>query len=170
MNVFPWENGTIVEGAYVQINGTKYYLQDGTISGGTPVTAGNLITMQNIINQNIVDYFKSKSKILWKNDYPTTSFVGQTINLAQSLSNYDYYEILFIQSTTAQRVMSTGKIPVGYGTILHWNANTDYYRATEASVSGSSITFEDGKAGSSTSNTNTIPFMVIGYNLGIEEA
>ena len=170
MNTFEWENGTITERPYVVINGSKYYVQDGTISGGTPVSKANLNTMQNIINQNIIDYFKSKAKILWQNNSPTVSFASQTINLNESLSNYDYYEILYTQSIQSQRIMSTGKIPVGHGTILHWNADNDFFRPTEVSVSGSTIEFEDGKMGSSTSNTYTIPYMVIGYNLEIEEA
>ena len=170
MDIFEWEDGTVVERPYVEINGFKYYVQDGTISGGTPATSSNLIAMQNIINQNIVDYFDKKTKILWKNDTPTSSFPAQTINLTDNLEYYDYYEILFLQSTSSARIMTTGRIPVGYGTILHWNTGTDYYRATDRSVSGSSITFEDGKSGSSTANGNTIPFMVIVYELKIEEA
>lgn len=48
--MFEWEDGTILERPYVEISGQKYYLEDGTYSGGTPVSSANLNAMQ---NQNI---------------------------------------------------------------------------------------------------------------------
>ena len=53
MNTFEWEDGTVVERPYVEINGNKYYVQEGTISGGTTVSSANLNEMQNILNGNI---------------------------------------------------------------------------------------------------------------------
>lgn len=53
MNTFVWEDGTLVERPYVEIDGVKYYVQDGNVSGGTPASANNLNEMQTIINNNI---------------------------------------------------------------------------------------------------------------------
>lgn len=53
MNTFVWEDGTLVERPYVEIDGVKYYVQDGNVSGGTPASASNLNEMQSIINNNI---------------------------------------------------------------------------------------------------------------------
>lgn len=53
MNTFVWGDGTLVERPYVEIDGVKYYVQDGDVSGGTPVSASNLNEMQSIINNNI---------------------------------------------------------------------------------------------------------------------
>ena len=53
MNTFVWEDGTLVERPYVEIDGVKYYVQDGDVSGGTPASASNLNEMQSIINNNI---------------------------------------------------------------------------------------------------------------------
>ena len=55
MNIFQWEDGTVVERPYVEIDGTKYYVQDGTVSGGTPATATNMNEMQNILNNNMLN-------------------------------------------------------------------------------------------------------------------
>lgn len=55
MNTFEWEDGTVVERPYVEIDGVKHYVQDGTIDGGTPVSSTNLNEMQRIINSNFED-------------------------------------------------------------------------------------------------------------------
>jgi hypothetical protein len=55
MNIFQWEDGTVVERPYVEIDGTKYYVQNGTVSGGTPATATNMNEMQNILNNNMLN-------------------------------------------------------------------------------------------------------------------
>ena len=59
--------------------------------------------------------------------------------------------------------MTTGKIPVGYGTILSWNTSTNMYRPTGTTVSGNTISFEDGKTTNGVDNSTTIPTYVIGY-------
>ncbi len=118
----------------------------------------------NNVNDNIEDL---QGTIIWSNPHPSDSFSEQTITLNGSLDNFDMYEILFKQSISTQRIMTTGKIPVGNGTILNWNANAFYFRPTTTTVSGNTITFEDGKSGSVVANDYTIPLYVIGYNTGL---
>ena len=106
--------------------------------------------------------------ILWINQTPTTSFASGSILLSDDLSNYSYYEILYLQTTSTARIMSSGRIPVGYGTILGYTTSYPLFRPTAEVVSGTSITFEDGKkttslGTTSVDNTCIIPFMVIVY-------
>lgn len=105
--------------------------------------------------------------ILWENSSPTSSFAGQTINLDGDLDDYDCYEIIFRQSTSDSRIMTTGKIPVGYGTILQWNTASNFFRPTDTTVSGTSITFENGRMGNNDDNSFTIPMYVIAYKTGL---
>lgn len=73
MDIFEWENGTVVERPYVEIDGIKHYVQDGTISGGTPVSSTNLISMQNILNQNMLDIYSTEEIItnkIWIDNKP----------------------------------------------------------------------------------------------------
>lgn len=116
-----------------------------------------------LINENTNEITKLKRKILWTNPGPTSSFSAQTITLSESLDNYEYYEILFKQTNTNDRTMTTGKIPVGYGTILSWNTSINMYRPTATTVSGNTISFEDGKTTNGVDNSTTIPIKVIGY-------
>lgn len=115
--------------------------------------------------------FEPKGKILWTNPNPTVSFPAQTVTLNESLDNYDMYEILVLQSTTNARLMSTGKIPVGHGTIISYNTSSYLFRPTGVVVSGSTISFEDGKgvAGGTVSVDNGVimPMYVIGYKTGL---
>ena len=128
----------------------------------TALSPSNLNEMQNIINDNITSEIKNQSKILWTNSSPTSSFASQTITLTESLSSYDCYEIIFRQNTSSARYMTTGKIPVGYGTILEAYGNN--YRPTGTTVSGTSIYFENANA---TDNGYVIPLYVIGHKTGL---
>ncbi len=118
--------------------------------------------------------FEIKGKIIWTNSDPTSDFNPQTITLDESLDNYDMYEILFLQSTTTSRMMTSGRIPVGNGTILDFITVYPKFRPTNATVSGNTITFEDCKSlnaiGSHVvENSSLIPMYVIAYNTGIFE-
>lgn len=105
--------------------------------------------------------------LLWTNSSPTSNFAAQTITLNENLSGYDFYEILFRQGTTTARIMTTGKIPVGYGTILQWNTSNNFWRPTDEVVSGTTITFEANRMGNNEDNSFTIPMYVIGYKTNI---
>lgn len=92
MNTFEWQNGTVVERPYVVINGTKYYVQDGSISGGTPATANNLNEMQDILNANILDVYSEselKTNKIWINDKP----IYRKVFVLNSLPNTSTYSI-----------------------------------------------------------------------------
>lgn len=102
-------------------------------------------------------------KKIWTNPNPTSNFGAQTITLSESLDNYEYYEILFRQTTNTARIMSTGRIPVGNGTILFWCTSYIFWRPTDITVSGSSISFEKGRKNNGDDNTATIPMYVIAY-------
>jgi hypothetical protein len=115
------------------------------------------------INNNLIDH----GTILWRNTGPQYGFGADTIQLSETLNNYDMYEIIFQQSATTSRMMTTGRIPVGNGTILFWGSGTVYSRPTATTVSGTSITFEHGKNGSSQDDSSTIPMYVIGYKTGL---
>ena len=114
---------------------------------------------------------KIGGKIIWTNQNLTSNFGAQTITLNESLDNYDMYEILVAQSTSNTRLMSTGRIPVGHGTIISYNTSSYLYRPTGTIVNGSTIYFEDGKAvvsGTvSLANDSIIPAYVIAYKTGL---
>ena len=134
----------------------------------TPVTANNLNEMQNILNQNILDEFNNRSKILWTNLDPTSNFNAQTITLNENLDNYDSYEILALQSTVAARIVSTGRIPVGHGCFLMQGPSR---RPSEDTINGTTIYFEDCRSifppDYSIINEQMIPMYVIGYKTGL---
>lgn len=123
----------------------------------------SIATNTTAINNLEDEVEKLKRVTLWTNPAPTTSFNAQTVNLSDSLSNYDFYEILYEQTTLSTRTMTTGKIPVGSGTILHWVTTSTYFRPTTETVSGSTLTFEDAHEGATVNNITTIPVKIIGY-------
>lgn len=104
MDIFEWEDGTIVERPYVEINGTKHYVQDGTINGGIPATANNLNEMQNIINGNILDIYsteETKTNKVWIDNKP----IYRKIFVLNSLPN-NSTEIIDISNLNIQSVIS----------------------------------------------------------------
>lgn len=127
--------------------------------------ASAIETNSNNITINTNAIAKLQGEILWTNANPTSDFGTQTITLNKSLDSYNCYEILFRQSKTASRIMTSGKVPVGYGTILVEHANI--YRPTGTTVSGNTIYFEDAKNNGSTTVVEVVPVYVIGYETGI---
>lgn len=53
LDKFTWENGSQVEPAKVEVEGVSYDVVDAQYEGSTPVSAGNLNAMQDILNNNI---------------------------------------------------------------------------------------------------------------------
>lgn len=138
---------------------------DSAMSNSSNNSVSNSVIKQYV--DNAVNNIENKinSIVAWTNTDITSSFGSQTITLETSMSNYNYYEIKFIQITNTTRIMTTGKIPVGFGTILSWARG---YRPTGTSVSGNLITFEEGRAidstgSATTDNTNCVPYQVILY-------
>ena len=119
-----------------------------------------------ILGVNVLEMLNGlKGDILWTNQSPTSTFASQTITLTGDLDEYNCYEIVFRQSKNASRYMTTGKIPVGYGTIL--NSYSGRYRPTGLTVSGTTIDFEDAANSGGTNNEETIPLYVIAYKTGV---
>lgn len=129
MNTFEWEDGTVVERPYIEINGVKHYLQDGTMSGGTPVSSANLNEMQDIINQNIYDvYSSSETKIgTWIDDKPIYRVVLDEISGGgvQSISIADY-DIDTMVNYDAMQIRDNGTI-IDYEK-PYFASSTDYFR------------------------------------------
>ena len=110
--------------------------------------------------------------ILWTNENPTSDFAQQTITL--SSSDYDCYEIIYRQNTTTSRVLSTGKIIKGYGTLLMQSIGQNQFRAINYVSDISLEIYYNQKLttyGSTptTDNSINIPLYVIGYKTGLFE-
>ncbi len=155
-----------VYGTEIQYN-DKVDLNTTAVADINKVSASNLNEIKGVVNNNSTILQNTLGQILWTNENPTSSFAGQTINLSESLANYNCYEIIFKQSKTNERYFSTGKIPVGHGTILSYITSNNTYRATGSTVSGSTITFENAYVGSTANNDNVIPVYVVGYKSGV---
>lgn len=110
--------------------------------------------------------------ILWTNQNPTNDFSQQTITL--SSSDYDCYEIIYRQNTTTSRILNTGKIIKGYGTLLMQSIGQNQFRTINY-VSDTSLEIYDNQElttyGTTTTNDNriNIPLYVIGYKTGLFE-
>ena len=153
-------------------------MEDGIKANNTSIGDLNSLntsykdTLVNAINEVSTKATGVVGKVLWINNDTTSQFAAQTITLDESLDNYDMYEILFLQSTQNTRTMTTGKVPVGNGTILTFVTTNNFYRPTGTTVSGSSMSVEDSKASTgggtpSVVNDSTIPYMVIAYKTGL---
>ena len=145
----------------------KVDLNTTSVANINKVSANDLNEIKAVVNNNSVILQNTLGNKLWENQNPSASFSAQTITLSESLANYSCYEIVFKQNknSTNERYFSTGKIPVGHGTIL--NSFGTNYRPTGTTVSGNTISFENAISGSTTNNENVIPVYVIGYKSGV---
>lgn len=155
-----------VYGTTIQYN-DKVDLNTTSVADINKVSASDLNEIKAVVNVNANTLENTIGKTLWENPNPTASFTAQTITLSESLANYNCYEIIFKQSNTNERYFSTGKIPVGHGTILSYVTSNNSYRATGSTVSGNTIAFENAYVGSTANNGNVIPIYVIGYKSGV---
>ena len=120
-----------------------------------------------LIDENSSKINNLKPKILCINpNQSSSSFSAQNVSL--NTDDYDYYEIIYMFSTTNTNCGSTGKILKGKGTMLvfiintgeiHGNTtrNVNYNNATQLGFE-STITEAGG-----TSNNRCIPLYIIGY-------
>ena len=152
-----------VYGTTIQYN-DKVDLNTTSVADINKVSASDLNEIKAVVNVNANTLENTLGKSLWENPNPTASFTAQTVTLSESLANYNCYEIVFRQSTTSARFMTTGKIKVGTGTIL--NSFGGRYRPTGTTVTGNTIAFENGANSGGTNNNETIPVYVIGYKTG----
>ena len=107
--------------------------------------------------------------VLWTNDSPTSSFAAQTITLNDDISNYNYYEIIYRQTSGVGIYYSTGKIISGQVCKMMLFAATIYTRTLQ-DISGTSCQIGNcanyttyGSSTSSTVNDVCIPIQILGY-------
>ena len=145
------------------------YTKTNWVNNSAPkINATNLNNMENGIKTNDMLIAGLRGEVVWTNSNTGTTFDAQQILLSKSMTNYSYYEILYMQTTTTSRILTSGKIPVGYGTILGYTTSYPMFRPTQEFVNGNTITFEDCKkttalGTTSTENTAIIPYKVIIY-------
>lgn len=169
----------VEDGAFIVTKDGKSYVDfddDRVPIAGTPDNEMSDTSRNTVENKVIKEYvdtelnlYETKGKIIWTNPNPSINFPAQTITLDESLDNYDMYAIIFKQSVSTLRYFNTGKIIVGHGTILGFLTSVTNWRPTGTTVSGSVITFEDGRIGNTVDNSYLIPLYVIGYNTGTFE-
>lgn len=154
-----------VYGTTIEYN-DKVDLNTTSVANINKINASDLNEIKGVVNNNSVILQNTLGNKLWENQNPSASFPSQTITLSESLANYSCYEIIFRQSKSAGRMLTSGKIPVGYGTILGFEAGSSF-RATGLTVSGNTIDFESAQASGVSNNDYVIPVYVVGYKSGV---
>ena len=155
----------------------------GVTLGLAATAPGFRITQQMYDDGNIMDFLQPLPVVAWTNPNPSSSFAAQTITLSEDMSNYDYYEIIFNQVSSATVYMSSGKVPVGEGCRLQGIAivtsGTVGLRARMRDVtytSSTQLTFDAGAqythnassstgSVSATTNTVNVPYQVLLYKI-----
>lgn len=172
MDTFEWEDGTVVERPYVEIDNVKHYLQDGTMSGGTPVSSTNLNEMQSILNNNVSGGFQTKGTVLWANQEPTSDFSARNIMLSDD--DYDMLEIFF-RTDSATNLIYITKVLKGYSFQMDmFSAVTQAYRWVRRCTYINDLTYSIPDCylvgdNSTTHNDQLIPLYIIGYKTGFFE-
>ena len=113
--------------------------------------------------------FNNNPYVLWANPSPTSSFAGQTITLNDNISNYNYYEIIYRQTSGVGIYYSTGKIPSGQVCKMMIFAATMYTRTLQ-DISGTSCQVGNcsnyttyGSSTSTNVNDACVPYQILGY-------
>jgi hypothetical protein len=126
-------------------------------------TEKNLTDLDSKINNIDEDFEGLKGKILWTNPNPNSEFSPQSIEV--NLDGLDAYEIMAYQNLdNKNRLITTGKIAKGYGSVLNYTVS-NRYRAFN--YTDNKITFQDGNSGGNVDNKQLIPLYVVGYNTGL---
>lgn len=160
---FEWIPGEVVEQAYVEIGGVKYYVTPTQYADGTSLSAYHL-------NKSEYETIKRvNGTILWENPLPTSDFTEQDITL--SSSDYDCYEVIYKQNTNTNRALNTGKIPKGYGAVLNEALTSSHYRAINYN-SDTSLHISSGVNVAPYGNpvvadSQCVPLYIIGYKTGL---
>lgn len=138
---------------------------------------GDLSNLQTTNKTSIVDAINEvnsswKGTLLWTNPNPTSAFSGQTITLSDSISNYDFYEVIYSEYAGNNPYGSSGRIPTSHVTNIGQVANL-FVRRSVTALSGTSMTFGDGQQCTSfngnwtSQNSRVVPIYVIGYKTGL---
>ena len=178
------DNGTVV--AYTQgteggvgdrVSITASCTSDNVVCGFVTMngTGGQVTDIQVEINDEVTDYtphksFDATAYVLWTNSSPTSEFAEQAVTLSDAIENYKFYEVIykFNTSSSSLTILSSGKIPVGYVTILYANNNL-LCRRFLGTISGTSFGFQNcgsfSSYGGSVTQTNNyaIPYQILGY-------
>ena len=145
------------------------YTKTTWVNGETPINADNLNNIESGIKDNETLIGNITGKILWANNNPTVDFTEQDVTL--SSSDYDCYEVIYKQSTNANRALNTGKIPKGYGAVLNEALTSSHYRAINYN-SDTSLHISSGVDVAPYGNpvatdSQCVPLYIIGYKTGL---
>lgn len=143
----------------------------GVTFGQMSVAPGFRLTKKMFDDGNLHEFVDYKTKVLWENSSPTSSFAAQNITL--NSDEYDFYEIIFNQVTSVDYYMSSGIIPKGHGTRLTamFVANggvggrtriVDYADDTTLAVQVGRLV-STGQTTITNDNSACIPIAVLGY-------
>lgn len=156
-----FEDGTLLKGAYVVINGTEYPVVMPEYSGTTPINAENLNKLQTDILNNL-----GKGKVLWHNE-GNTSLSPQTISIPM-LSTYDYIIVFaFRNKALDSRALSIlMEVNIDIPSELKY---TDYssgnvrswFRRIDVSINGLDV--GAGYINGDVNNNVLIPYKVVGF-------
>ena len=166
--------------AQINYDNKTFLNQNASIPDVNKVTDDDMNEIKQVVNENYnegtiaMDEIKTYlgGTILWTNPNPTSAFSGQTITLSDSISNYDFYEVIYSEYAGNDPYGSSGKILTSHITNIGQVANL-FVRRSVTALSGTSMTFGDGQQcasfnGSWTSqNSRIVPVYVIGYKTGV---
>lgn len=162
---FEWQEGELVEQAYVTIDGNKHYVTPATYSGSTSLSAFHL-------NKTEEETLKRAfGTILWTNPNPSSSFAEQTLTL--SSSDYDVLEFVWrtMPSASGDILVDSSKTLKGYGVQLEYGSTAGNYGWVRRIVRLSDTTFSVWNAiknnDLSITNEQCVPLYVIGYKTGL---
>ena len=174
-----WDGGKTprYDGFYINIETNLMYYYNGTSlikSGGdiAPIVKNEKTTSEtDVYSCNYVNNIKQNTDriILWENPNPDIAFSTQTVSLASS--DYNYYEVIWGIDTNAQHLLSSGKIPAGFGTqLFRISANSGdplRVRTVNAGATLGELVFNNAYSGASATttidNSQTIPKVIYGY-------
>lgn len=137
------------------------------------LSAENLNLLQDNVEEGIEEH---RSKILWTNLNPTSTFNAQTIIL--SSNDYDYLEVFYKDYMTNNLIMSE-RFYKGYGTTINFAGkrvladktyvgnfirNIVYVNDTTFDVSSASY-IKDGDTTSTMDERYNVPIYIIGHKL-----
>lgn len=117
-----FEDGKLVKGAYVLINGIEYPVVMPEYAGKTAMSSENLNKLQNDLQQQIdtnnLELTNLIGNVLYKDEVGATG----NINLNDAIENYDCFEIESYVVYANQRVYNnTGKLPIESKSRIHIN-------------------------------------------------
>ena len=163
---FEWVQGELIEQAYIEIDGVKYYVTPARYDHGTSLSAYHL-------NRSEYETIKRlNGEILWANPNPNVPFLPQEITL--SSGDYDMLEFFYRSDMTGKRMASV-KCLKGYSVQFdwfsmgiatrRWGRRLEFVSDTQYSV-GDAIVCEQGQS-TQVLNEQCVPLYVIGYKTGL---